>query len=135
MSSAAGRRATRCGGEWRKSSANRRCLRICWRARVRTLDIDDNLAEMRVRGLMPEGVGQLFQREMQVEDRTDAVRLDPCDHRERSEEHKSELQSLMRPSYAGFCLKKNNTEERRTQRSDKNTAEIEKLKRTSYDYK
>src|SRR3546814_5261065 len=27
--------------------------------------------------------------------------------RERSEEHTSELQSLMRTSYAGFCLKKN----------------------------
>src|SRR3546814_2265153 len=26
----------------------------------------------------------------------------------RSEEHTSELQSLMRPSYAGFCLKKKN---------------------------
>src|SRR3546814_3685548 len=29
-------------------------------------------------------------------------------HRERSEEHTSELQSLMRISYAVFCLKKNN---------------------------
>src|SRR3546814_9270604 len=28
---------------------------------------------------------------------------------ERSEEHTSELQSLMRTSYAAFCLKKNNT--------------------------
>src|SRR3546814_6462555 len=27
-------------------------------------------------------------------------------HRDRSEEHTSELQSLMRPSYAVFCLKK-----------------------------
>src|SRR3546814_7781422 len=32
--------------------------------------------------------------------------LDP--HRRRSEEHTSELQSLMRSSYAVFCLKKNN---------------------------
>src|SRR3546814_2310115 len=30
-------------------------------------------------------------------------------HRERSEEHTSELQSLMRTSYAVFCLKKNKT--------------------------
>src|SRR3546814_1467378 len=29
-------------------------------------------------------------------------------HRERSEEHTSELQSLMRSSYAVFCLKKKN---------------------------
>src|SRR3546814_10618425 len=30
----------------------------------------------------------------------------PCDDHERSEEHTSELQSLMRISYAVFCLKK-----------------------------
>src|SRR3546814_9193849 len=33
----------------------------------------------------------------------------PVDHAERSEEHTSELQSLMRISYAVFCLKKKNT--------------------------
>src|SRR3546814_2863827 len=34
----------------------------------------------------------------------------PCDiHRPRSEEHTSELQSLMRISYAVFCLKKKKT--------------------------
>src|SRR3546814_5180408 len=32
--------------------------------------------------------------------------LDPARHRIRSEEHTSELQSLMRISYAVFCLKK-----------------------------
>src|SRR3546814_2899011 len=32
----------------------------------------------------------------------------------RSEEHTSELQSLMRRSYAGFCLKKNNKRRRDT---------------------
>src|SRR3546814_1664649 len=31
----------------------------------------------------------------------------PPDHQDRSEEHTSELQSLMRISYAVFCLKKN----------------------------
>src|SRR3546814_8643208 len=31
------------------------------------------------------------------------------EHRRRSEEHTSELQSLMRISYAVFCLKKKNT--------------------------
>src|SRR3546814_1633657 len=30
----------------------------------------------------------------------------PCRHQQRSEEHTSELQSLMRISYAVFCLKK-----------------------------
>src|SRR3546814_9918121 len=35
--------------------------------------------------------------------------------RERSEEHTSELQSLMRISYAVFCLKKKNQKENKTQ--------------------
>src|SRR3546814_5740882 len=41
--------------------------------------------------------------------RTDAWRRTPADadHPGRSEEHTSELQSLMRISYADFCLKKN----------------------------
>src|SRR3546814_4640653 len=34
--------------------------------------------------------------------------LYPPDRRPRSDEHTSELQSLMRISYAGFCLKKKN---------------------------
>src|SRR3546814_9464668 len=34
--------------------------------------------------------------------------------RSRSEEHTSELQSLMRISYAGFCLKKNNSRRNRS---------------------
>src|SRR3546814_5300508 len=38
-----------------------------------------------------------------------AVCLQQVIHRERSEEHTSELQSLMRISYAVFCLKKKNT--------------------------
>src|SRR3546814_5446089 len=36
----------------------------------------------------------------------------PNGHRARSEEHTSELQSLMRISYAVFCLKKKNTHTR-----------------------
>src|SRR3546814_2540474 len=35
-------------------------------------------------------------------------------HRERSEEHTSELQSLMRISYAVFCLKKNKQNHKET---------------------
>src|SRR3546814_1056655 len=35
--------------------------------------------------------------------------LKPVMYRDRSEEHTSELQSLMRISYAVFCLKKKNT--------------------------
>src|SRR3546814_7042071 len=41
----------------------------------------------------------------------DAVVDDEVDGDERSEEHTSELQSLMRISYAVFCLKKKNTSE------------------------
>src|SRR3546814_10844304 len=37
-----------------------------------------------------------------------------CKAGERSEEHTSELQSLMRISYAVFCLKKKNTLEQQT---------------------
>src|SRR3546814_10593245 len=39
----------------------------------------------------------------------------------RSEEHTSELQSLMRISYAVFCLKKKNRNKRRTSELRKNT--------------
>src|SRR3546814_6085607 len=35
-------------------------------------------------------------------------KIDAAEHRDRSEEHTSELQSLMRISYAVFCLKKKN---------------------------
>src|SRR3546814_4343872 len=38
--------------------------------------------------------------------RTTRIRAPACRQRRRSEEHTSELQSLMRISYAVFCLKK-----------------------------
>src|SRR3546814_3502222 len=38
-------------------------------------------------------------------------------HHERSEEHTSELQSLMRISYAVFCLKKKNKQNKQQQKS------------------
>src|SRR3546814_3404148 len=49
-----------------------------------------------------------------------------CDHRgqRRSEEHTSELQSLMRISYAFFCLKK--------KRSEENTCQHPSLMHKSY---
>src|SRR3546814_2958364 len=40
---------------------------------------------------------------------------------ERSEEHTSELQSLMRNSYAVFCLKKQKTKHYRTDQQEQNT--------------
>src|SRR3546814_2480013 len=49
------------------------------------------------------------------QDFTIAVRaLDDDPRGDRSEEHKSELQSLMRISYAVFCLKKKNIYKKRT---------------------
>src|SRR3546814_5808716 len=56
-------------------------------------------------GIEPHPVGALSQR-----DRTDAVlqRQEGGWRRARSEEHTSELQSLMRISSAVFCLKKKN---------------------------
>src|SRR3546814_8719590 len=51
-----------------------------------------------------------------------------CDEEQRSEEHTSELQSLMRISYAVFCLKKKKnqtiyTDKQTTQQQYKNTLE------------
>src|SRR3546814_1540832 len=43
----------------------------------------------------------------------DRTRFHRGDHRGRSEEHTSELQSLMRISYAVFCLKKKKTKIRK----------------------
>src|SRR3546814_10181334 len=72
---------------------------------------------------VPQACGQLRQRVRQID------RLHPRSHRrrresclpasaQRSEEHTSELQSLMRISYAVFCLKK------KTQpKIDKNTTQ------------
>src|SRR3546814_6038161 len=48
-----------------------------------------------------------------------AAVLARCAPRSRSEEHTSELQSLMRISYAVFCLKKNNNETRPTQQQSR----------------
>src|SRR3546814_10823128 len=42
--------------------------------------------------------------------------LDSAPHLIRSEEHTSELQSLMRISYAVFCLKKQKTQDSHTQK-------------------
>src|SRR3546814_3814596 len=52
-----------------------------------------------VRGLMPVNVREEF---------WNTNKLTPDEVMDRSEEHTSELQSLMRISYAVFCLKKKN---------------------------
>src|SRR3546814_3416540 len=45
---------------------------------------------------------------------------------DRSEEHTSELQSLMRISYAVFCLKKKTNKTRNNKKKKKNTIQITK---------
>src|SRR3546814_3810142 len=55
----------------------------------------------------------LHRRDVGLEDR-DVHPPSAGDARERSEEHTSELQSLMRISYAVFCLKKKRTHHRQT---------------------
>src|SRR3546814_4587527 len=49
----------------------------------------------------------------------------PCPDLTRSEEHTSELQSLMRISYAVFCLKKKNQESQRINTHDDSTIQIQ----------
>src|SRR3546814_2881145 len=60
------------------------------------------------------GVGRWL-RHNRCNGRNRRYRFAPKRHR-RSEEHTSELQSLMRISYAVFCLKKKNTNTRKSQK-------------------
>src|SRR3546814_10488766 len=64
-------------------------------------DLNRELADIREIDLDPE----LAQRLLAITDEMDAQESGVI----RSEEHTSELQSLMRISYAVFCLKKKNT--------------------------
>src|SRR3546814_8814250 len=52
----------------------------------------------------------------------------PCDRSGRSEEHTSELQSLMRNSYAVFCLKKKTTKQIKPRKHNSNYVNILKQK-------
>src|SRR3546814_1424042 len=56
-----------------------------------------------------EAMGKLMQKQVEkIQDFADSIgdKPTPSDSTKRSEEHTSELQSLMRISYAVFCLKK-----------------------------
>src|SRR3546814_5748725 len=57
------------------------------------------------------------------------LRIQMPDSSSRSEEHTSELQSLMRNSYAVFCLKKKKHKQRRNQNKDKQTKNHSRLPR------
>src|SRR3546814_2392683 len=62
-------------------------------------------------GIMPEALWR------RVLDNVISARINPT-HRSRSDEHTSELQSLMRISYAVFCLKKKQTLSHRKNQKD-----------------
>src|SRR3546814_2572758 len=62
------------------------------------IDMDEVCARRRHRQRADAGIAEQVERL--------AVRAEPLAHPSRSEEHTSELQSLMRISYAVFCLKK-----------------------------
>src|SRR3546814_6212924 len=69
-------------------------------------------------------------------DRTPDVGKDRRGHHAvqlRSEEHTSELQSLMRISYAVFCLKKKNKKIQKQRKKDKYNKKIEKQTRKQKD--
>src|SRR3546814_1382229 len=69
------------------------------------LELDEALAETGIRILGPNCLGMISVRDRAVVTFTSALDDD------RSEEHTSELQSLMRISYAVFCLTKKKTHE------------------------
>src|SRR3546814_2634172 len=84
-------------------------------ARIRGRDIGARLTVVRTVGEVPPTVEKVGHRRIGEAERIAAVaviarvaepRLEARNGRRRSEEHTSELQSLMRISYAVFCLKK-----------------------------
>src|SRR3546814_7162028 len=78
-----------------------------------------DLPALSKRGSKPRGLGPVAQacragrrwreRRKPIRSAEEYRRLRPCCSSHRSEEHTSELQSLLRISYAVFCLKKKNT--------------------------
>src|SRR3546814_3714720 len=74
----------------------------------RVLDLVEGRAVVRMQGLARELDGDHRRRavHMRQQRRLDAVEVLDFQVVDRSEEHTSELQSLMRISYAVFCLKK-----------------------------
>src|SRR3546814_8201967 len=64
-----------------------------------------DLATKLLRHFLPRGLADLLDPRAALAEHDGALAV-PCDKDLRSEEHTSELQSLMRISYAVFCLKK-----------------------------
>src|SRR3546814_5145272 len=79
------------------------------------------LSEAQVQAIMADA-SQSSTAEVSIDIQAMTVRSHSCQAQftlARSEEHTSELQSLMRISYAVFCLKKKNTNQRITSRYQK----------------
>src|SRR3546814_2797598 len=67
------------------------------------------LVLLQVNQVLPVGDARFVLRQIQMQAiERDRIDLDLLIEQQRSEEHTSELQSLMRISYAVFCLKKKN---------------------------
>src|SRR3546814_2956142 len=83
------------------------------RAVCRAIIDDDYLQLFRWQALRPDSVETAANRGAPVPDSYDNAyqRVMHWGHIRRSEEHTSELQSLMRISYAVFCLKKKKTKD------------------------
>src|SRR3546814_3585536 len=78
---------------WREESAGR----------IRWITRDE---EAQLKDLLPDNVWKLVKVAIETGCRRDELLTVELDQINRSEEHTSELQSLMRISYAVFCLKK-----------------------------
>src|SRR3546814_5073937 len=103
-----------CGGGYPQSSRSGKCDR--WPTRQRRNGSAGNRIAS-VHGNQHSGDEARFRRAEKTDHVTQFLRLSPAAHRSscrdrvrhRSEEHTSELQSLMRTSYAVLCLKKKKT--------------------------
>src|SRR3546814_5857030 len=68
-----------------------------------------HLGQARRAEMLPHGAHGFRHRRLVVDGERETADLADLRHLRRSEEHTSELQSLMRNSYAVFCLKKKKT--------------------------
>src|SRR3546814_3274509 len=101
---------------------------LCWTDRVGKLSPADRSSRN-----IGEHVGRDHHRKNPDDDfQTPGQRAKPDERhrRERSEEHTSELQSLMRISYAVFCLKKKKTRlnTNKETKNDKTVVNIQRIK-------
>src|SRR3546814_6587112 len=122
-----------CQRDHRDAEGDRQqCARLCLQARHRFCFAGDRQGDGRVQ---PEGAAPQSDEHLELRDGAgagrrnlaadgDHARDDLRSRRQRSEEHTSELQSLMRISYAVFCLKKKQKERSTTESAKKTTEKM-----------